>query len=318
MTDEAFVTRSAELSRLAQVELESGRFPAAESFARRALRLDSANSAAELILGQALEASGRHAEATEAFGRAARLLPDDPGPARALAGEWRAPLVAGVSLLGAFVLHLLGIVAQDFDERLVAVALGATAVAIVATTLVLLGRRRRRFRSLTSETRAAIETAERLTRREAAAALGGPLLIIGISVIVLAGSAFLFVVGRKPSIEIQPGDCFTLTQRTTIERVSRIPCELPHGTEVYAAYTDPAPLGAPFAGVDAERAAVRDRCVADYRAFVGTPYRAESTLLINILVPEQPYWDAGIRGMWCSVEDRRGDKLVGSMRNSGR
>jgi hypothetical protein len=111
--------------------------------------------------------------------------------------------------------------------------------------------------------------------------------------------------------------CFTLDRHSSIQQVSAIPCALPHGTEVYAVVENPAPLDAPYPGVEAVRAYANPTCEAAYEAFVGVPYRPSSRLWISILSPEEPYWVIGVRTAWCSLQARDGEQTTGSARGSG-
>ena len=64
---------------LSAAEIRLGDYPAAEASARRALQLGlEASHLAHLNRGISLERMGRHEEAYQAYGEAARLAPDNP------------------------------------------------------------------------------------------------------------------------------------------------------------------------------------------------------------------------------------------------
>lgn len=305
--------RTTEIVRQSDAALEAGQPADAERLARQAVDRDGAYIPARLALGRALEAAGNHAEAAAVYAAAARLSPFSSGVSRSLRRVWMAPL-AGFGVVAAVLWAVLRIVGRQFDQRSVLIGLFISAAVLIIGTLVVLGRQRRRFSSLSADDR-------RLVESYGGGLVAGPapgrLMAVAVVIVLLSSAAVLFAIGTKPSLAMKVGDCFTLDRDTSIEQVSAIPCDLPHGVEVYAVVEDPAPPGAPYPGVDAVRAAAKDGCEAAYEPFVGAPYTGSSRLWINILAPEEPYWVTGVRTNWCALQDPNGRQTSGSARGSG-
>jgi hypothetical protein len=300
--------------RQSEAALDAGRPSDAERIARLAIGRDAQYVPARLALGRALEALGRHAEAATVYAEAARISPFSAGVSTSLRRVWIAPL-AGFGVVAILIWGVFRVIQRRFDEHTVLFGLLVSVAVLALGTLVLLHRRRRRFASLTAEDRRLME------RQGAWALLSGPgsgrLLAVALVILLLSGAAVVFAVGTKPSLGMKVGDCFTLDRHTSIQQVSAIPCALPHGTEVYAVVENPAPLDAPYPGVDAVRAYANPTCEAAYEAFVGVPYSPSSRLWISILSPEEPYWVIGVRTTWCSLQARDGGQTTGSALGSG-
>lgn len=303
----ALVARSA-------AALRSGDAEEAETDARIAVGRDPAFIPARLALGRALEARGRHAEAAAAYAEAARISPLSPGVRTSMRRVWIAPL-AGFGVVYGIAIVAFRELGKRFEQRTVLASLLLLTLVLVVWTLVLLGRRRRRFASLSADDRRLLETHGSAGLFEGQAV--GRLLVVGAAVIVLSCAAVVFAVGNKPSLAMNIGDCFTLNRHTSIEQVPAIPCELPHVHEVYAIVEDPAPAGQPYPGIDAVRSAANPGCQAAFAQFIGAPYVETSRWRIAILTPEDPYWRIGIRTNWCSVVARDGHQTAGSARGSG-
>ena len=294
--------------------LEGKRPEDAEQLARVAIGRDPAFVPARLALGRALEARGRHADAAAVYADAARISPFSSGVSGSLRRVWVAPLT-GFGIVAVMLWAVFRIVGRQFDQHTVLLGLLVSTAILIAGTLVVLQRRRRRFASLSAEDRRLIEA------HSGSELLTGPLsnrLVAMTGVIVLLSAAgVLFAVGTKPSLGFKVGDCFTLDGRTSIEQVSTIPCALPHGTEIYAVIIDPAPSDAPYPGIEAVRAAANPGCEVAFERFVGAPYTTASRYWISILSPQEPYWAIGVRSNWCTIQDRRGDQMTGSAAGTG-
>jgi hypothetical protein len=303
-----FVDRSIAALAAGDAELAAG-------FARAALARDPGYVPGLLALGAALEVMGDESAAAAAYAEAARRAPLKVDPVSALRRLWVAPLIGfGVALSLAFA--VLRSVAREFDQRTVLIALFLAASALLLTILVSLWRIRRRFAGLSRADRSILEAAGGgwLRNSSIAPAMFGAIAII----VVLAAAAVLFAVGTKPSLTLAVGDCFTLTQRASIQQVSAIPCDLAHGTEVFAVFTYPEPSNAPYPGVDAIRAEPMPFCTAAYEAYVGVPYRDHRFYWVSSMGPEQPYWDIGIRTAFCTVVPRAGGQSSGSAKGTRR
>ena len=294
--------------------LKAGRPDDAERFARAAIERDPSYVPARLALGRALEARGKHVEAASVYADAARISPFSAGVSGSLRRVWLAPLT-GFGIVALVLWGIFRIVGRHFDAFTVLVGLLISTAVLITGTLVMLQRRRWRFASLSAEDRKLLQAHGR------GELLAGPassrIMAVTAVIVLLSAAAVVFAVGTKPSLGMKVGDCFTLDRQTSIEQVSAIPCALPHGTEIYAVIMDPAPVDAPFPGIDAVRAAAKPGCEAAYERFIGAPYTTASRYWMNILSPEEPYWVIGIRTNWCAVYDRRGQQTSGSAKGSG-
>ena len=185
----------------------------------------------------------------------------------------------------------------------------------MVAALLVLGRRRHRFASLSVEDR-------RLLVSEGNAGIFegqpvGRLLVVGAIIVLLSCAAVVFAVGTKASLAMQVGDCFTVDGKASIEQISAIPCALPHVTEVFAIVDVPAPSGAPYPGLEVVREAAMPGCRAAYPAYVGAPWTPTSKWWISAMTPEEPYWAIGVRSNYCTVVSMTGGQVTGSARGSG-
>ena len=303
-----------DIVRRSDVALAAGQPEDAERLAREAIGRDAAYVPAKLALGRALEARGQHAEAATVYAEAARLSPFSAGVSTSLRRIWIAPL-AGFGIVSAVLWFVFRVVERQFDQRTVLMGLLVSTAVLVVGTLALLHRRRRRFASLSPEDRRLLEA------NGVGGLMVGPgsgrLLAVGVVMVLLSAGTVMFAVGTKASLSMKVGDCFTLERNTSIEKVSAIPCELPHGSEIYAVVVDPAPAGAPYPGIDAVRAVAKPQCEAAYERFIGAPYTTSSRFWISILSPEEPYWVIDVRTNWCSVRSTDGRQTTGSAKGSG-
>ena len=104
--------------------------------------------------------------------------------------------------------------------------------------------------------------------------------------------------------DLEVGDC--LGESPTVEEafsVETVPCSEPHSEEIYAVVTLPE---GDFPGDEAIVTQAEDVCVAEFEGFVGLSH-AESVLEFNYAWPLEEGWDAGERGVVCSVSDPDGD-----------
>ena len=104
--------------------------------------------------------------------------------------------------------------------------------------------------------------------------------------------------------DLEVGDC--LGESSTLEEtfsVETVPCSEPHSEEIYAVVTLPE---GDFPGDEAIVTQAEDVCIGEFEGFVGLPY-AESVLEFNYAWPLEEGWDAGERGVVCSVSDPDGD-----------
>jgi hypothetical protein len=299
----------------ANTALVAGDAELAAGFARAALARDPTSVPGLVALGASMEVLGDPAAAAAAYAEAARRAPRQPAPVSALRRLWAAPLI-GFSIAAWVALVAFRTVMREFDQRTVLLALFFAAAALLLATLVSVWRRRRRFASLSRTDRTVLQAAARgwLRDEPIAPAIVGSLVVIG----VLSAAAVLFAVGTKPTLSLAVGDCFTLTQRASIQQISAIPCELAHATEVYAVFTYPEASNAPYPGVDAVRSEPMPFCAAAYETYVGVPYTDRQFYWVSDMAPEQAYWDIGVRTAWCTLGARAGSQTTGTARGAHR
>lgn len=308
--DEAFRERAVQLTAQARAAAGAGRWADAESLARRAVNLDPTNGEGFSLLGEALERRGDHAGAARELAAAVRLRPFRPELAARLIEVWGAP-VAFLAILGTLVHLVLRFVLGQFSQTTVVAGLVIITTALVILVAAALLRRRRRFAGLALEDRRFVAALDRRLgwSSQARGALAGA----GAVIVLLAAATVLFGASTKLSTEMRVGDCFTTDRQASIEKVSAIPCVLPHTTEIYAQSRDAAPLGATYPGLEAVHAAAYQRCLEPFRRLTGLDYNQQRQLVIHDFVPEQDYWDQGVRDTWCGVQRLDGSQLVGSV-----
>jgi hypothetical protein len=120
------------------------------------------------------------------------------------------------------------------------------------------------------------------------------------------------------------GQCFDrrqLEERPTsgpqqTDIVLILDCALPHENEVFDVLEQP-DAGSDYPGEPAMQAFARANCTTNFAAFVGQNYET-SALEVGYYLPSSNEWDSGARRLGCYVYDVNGEKLVGSVRGSGR
>jgi hypothetical protein len=308
--DDAYRERAAQLVAQARSAASAGRWPEAESLARRAVNLDPTIVDGFAVLGEAQERLGDHAGAARQLAAAARLRPSQPELAARLIELWAAP-VAFLAILGTLIHLVLRLVLGRFSQTTVVAGLLIITAALVVLVAAAVLRRRRRFAALNAEDREFIAALDRRLGWNSQAR--GALIGAGIVIILLAAATVLFGATTKLSTDMKVGDCFTTESRASIEKISAIPCALPHTTEIYAQFRDPAPLGGPYPGLAAVHAAAFQRCLQPFEALLGVDYNRQRQLVIHDFVPEQDYWDQGVRDTWCGIQRFDGSQLVGNV-----
>lgn len=103
-------------------------------------------------------------------------------------------------------------------------------------------------------------------------------------------------------------------QQTDIVLV--LDCALPHQNEVFAVLELPG-AGRDYPGEPALHDFARATCTASFLDYVGQAYEV-SDLEVGYYLPSSTEWATGAHELGCYVYDVGGDKLVGSMRGSGR
>lgn len=300
----------------AWVAVTDDKIGTAEISARRAVELDPGSSDAHYVLGTVLERRGAKAEAEIELDRATSLEPPR-GTSEEAWKRWRAPLVAAITVAAYFAFHALGPLGQRFTNRTVAITLLLVAGVLVVAVLVGLRLQRGRLASLTLTERMTVGLEARRRAAEGTAQLIFPLGLIGVVVAGLAVVTLLFATGQKPSLQLTVGDCFSRDQAGSIQQVATIPCQLPHDWEIFAVFDDPRPPGAPYPGLGPLLDSHRPDCAARYVGYVGVPFDRNAPTQVDVLGPEDSYWELDIRTIYCALTAvRRGDQLVGSKRSS--
>jgi len=120
-------------------------------------------------------------------------------------------------------------------------------------------------------------------------------LIIGAIVVFLA--VVLFVVRNNAAADdLKVGDCFDVPTQTTIETVTKHPCNESHGAEVifvgeYSGDTYPISLT-----LDSY---IEASCVPAFESYVGKNINSQAELSIGYFYPSRDSWDSGDRTVTC-------------------
>ena len=120
-------------------------------------------------------------------------------------------------------------------------------------------------------------------------------LIIGAIVVFLA--VVLFVVRNNAAADdLKVGECFDVPNQTTIETVTKHPCNESHGAEViftgeYSGDTYPISLT-----LDSY---IEDTCVPAFESYVGQGIDSQVELSIGYFYPSRDSWDSGDRTITC-------------------
>lgn len=148
------------------------------------------------------------------------------------------------------------------------------------------------------------------------------------SVLTLAGGVFVGCSGDGPerddagtvvsegeihSFDLRVGDCFRDPGEGEVGPVFVVPCDQPHGFEVY--YSFDLPDGSMPEGRAMEDAWVSG-CLSEFEPFVGSPFDS-STLDISAIYPTEDTWEGGDREVLCSVTPYSGESMEGSAAGTG-
>ncbi|QGG94526.1 septum formation family protein [Actinomarinicola tropica] len=122
--------------------------------------------------------------------------------------------------------------------------------------------------------------------------------------------------------ELAAGDCadlpgLGLDESVEVTTAEVLPCEDPHGVEIYLVTSlndDPA---ASYPGDTAVIAAADQVCLDGFEAYVGAAYLDSSLEIVHIR-PDAGIWEDGDRRVHCGVHDRDLEPLTGTVQGSGR
>jgi hypothetical protein len=124
---------------------------------------------------------------------------------------------------------------------------------------------------------------------------GRTFLIIGAIVVFLA--VVLFVVRNSAAADdLKVGECFDVPTQSTIDTVTKHPCNESHGAEVifvgeYSGDTYPISLN-----LDSY---IEESCVPAFEAYVGQNIDSQAALSIGYFYPSRDSWDSGDRTITC-------------------
>lgn len=116
---------------------------------------------------------------------------------------------------------------------------------------------------------------------------------------------------------IQVGDCVGPFPDGEIAEIPVIPCNDPHEMEVFASVELD---GDEYPGADRLGKKSENRCVKEFKTFVGVPYN-ESELFLSYLGPTDETWAQGDREVLCVVYEEADDsisKVTGSLEDAQR
>lgn len=114
------------------------------------------------------------------------------------------------------------------------------------------------------------------------------------------------------------GDCFNrsefVREGRDAEFINLIPCDQPHGFEVYHKTQYPAANGEPFPGKDVMDDFAYEACYNAFKPFVGRLYET-STFDLDILTPTKENFEDSVaryRGITCWLYDRNSEFTTGT------
>jgi hypothetical protein len=124
-----------------------------------------------------------------------------------------------------------------------------------------------------------------------------PVIIVGVIVAFLA--IVLFAVRNNVAADdLKVGDCFTTTDKTTIQTVDSQPCTQSHNAEVifvgeYSGDSYPISLS-----LDRY---IEESCVPAFESYVGRAVGSEPELSIGYFYPSRDSWNSGNKTITCYV-----------------
>jgi hypothetical protein len=98
------------------------------------------------------------------------------------------------------------------------------------------------------------------------------------------------------SDEIAVGDCLVLPTEDEFSEIRRVPCDLPHGGEVFFVVDHP---DTAYPTDDALSSFVHDACGPAFATWIGSASDDQEILDINYFSPTEESWEAGIRTVQC-------------------
>jgi hypothetical protein len=113
--------------------------------------------------------------------------------------------------------------------------------------------------------------------------------------------------------EIAVGDCLVPPTEDVFYEIRRVPCDTPHGGEVFFIVAYP---GTAFPDDDAFASFARASCGPEFTAWTGTPLAEQELLDISWFRPTEKSWASGDRTVQCYLGPADGSTASRSYRNA--
>lgn len=123
--------------------------------------------------------------------------------------------------------------------------------------------------------------------------------------------------GTLDAFEIKVGDCLGASEGGDLKSIEGIPCERPHQSEVYYAYTLPEGDGT-FPGTEVIQDAADQACATAFEGYVGVPIES-SVYVIGTIAPSEDSWTAiRDREVLCTLTQGSSELTTGSAKGAKR
>jgi hypothetical protein len=150
--------------------------------------------------------------------------------------------------------------------------------------------------------------------RRASGPAGRERLRAATAAVALAAALLAGCESAGPSV-LEVGDCIADAPAFVGDSpdVRSIPCEQPHGGEVY--FVEDYSSGGEYPGDPAFQDFVSERCIPAFEAYTGRDFMTENELDLGWLQPSEEDWTAGGRRIVCFASPtEQGKKTTGSIR----
>lgn len=121
--------------------------------------------------------------------------------------------------------------------------------------------------------------------------------------------------------EARVGDCLNLRDdeldADLVTEFVGIPCDQPHGMEVFALVPYPAAPNSGYPGREVLEQFADDTCVILFEGYVGVPFAREPFLGVTFFTPEPDGWEQGDHEVTCALVTVDGSNLETSMEGNG-
>jgi tetratricopeptide (TPR) repeat protein len=302
---------------LALTEIARKDYVRAEASVRAAIDLEGPTMVNLETLALALVGRGARTEAIEILAQAA---PSDRrgGASLNLWRAWRWYEVVGLGLVAAFVFHLALEAIRTPYEGAVSRLLALCVVLVVAALYLIVRATRRQLQRMSPAARAIASQQESMRQLERLSRLAPHIAVILVVVLALFGAWYVLDAQSRPIITLKAGECFNLPPESAFQEVPPIPCDQRHLVELTGVVAIPSDARDPYPGTEWLRSFGDSICAEVYEHYVGEPYVPTATLRNYPLWPMEAYWAIGIRNIYCTVGNPRGDGMIGSVRDAAR